>query len=412
MRGGATPEAVEPISACRSCGAANLLPVLDLGATPLANELRQDANAEQARYPLAIALCSACTLVQNSHRVPGAILFGRGYPYFSSVSTAYLEHARRHALELIASRGLGPQSLVVEAASNDGYLLRNFVERGIPVLGIDPAEGPAAAARASGVETRIAYFGLDLARELRNDGLRADVVIGNNVLAHVDDVNDFVAGVATLLRENGVAAFEAPYLVDLVERCAFDTIYHEHNCYFSLTSLRSLFERHGLHLLDVRRLTVHGGSLRVFAGFRGSASSAVGQHLVAEEALGLGEPAYYDAFRERVRDVLSKLRALLADLRAQGKHVAAYAAAAKGAVICSVANLDTTDVAYVVDRNPHKQGHFMPGSQIPIVGPDRLESDPPDYLLLFAWNLADEIRAQLTSFRGRFIVPIPEPRVL
>jgi SAM-dependent methyltransferase len=401
-----------PITICRSCGSKSLDAVLDLGSTPLANELREDPTQKQIEYPLAVVLCRACTLVQNSHRVPGEILFGQSYPYFSSVSTAYLDHARQNALELIEARELGSDSLVIEVASNDGYLLKNFVERGIPVLGIDPAEGPAAMARESGIATRVEYFGVEVAQRIRDEGLRADVILGNNVMAHVDDINDLVAGVALLLRDDGVAVFEAPYLVDLVQRCAFDTIYHEHNCYFSLTALQHLFTRHGLQLLDLRRLDVHGGSLRIYAGSSGEPSPAVKECLAQEEALGLAELGYYESFGERVDGILGSLRTMLAELRAEGKQVAAYGAAAKGAVITSVAGLDESDISYVVDRNPHKQGRYMPGSQIAIVSPARLESEPPDYLLLFAWNLAQEIRSQLTGFHGRYIVPIPEPRVL
>jgi SAM-dependent methyltransferase len=400
------------VETCRSCGAGQLEALLDLGSTALANELPSEPGTDQIQYPLGVVLCSACSLVQSSYRVPGRILFGQGYPYFSSVSPAYLAHARENALELIETRALGQKSLVVEVASNDGYLLKNFVEKGIPVLGIDPAEGPAAAARDAGVPTSVEYFGSEVAARLREEEGPADLILGNNVMAHVDDVNDLAAGVAALLHEDGVGVFEAPYVVDLVDRCAFDTIYHEHNCYFSLTALKSLFERHGLGLQDVRRLKIHGGSLRIFVGRSGETTPAVESLLASERERGVDSRPYYDSFSQRVTHIVQTLGSMLREFNSQGKLVAAYGAAAKGSVISSVAGFGPEDIAYVVDRNPHKQGRYMPGGTIPIVPPERLESDPPDYLLLFAWNLADEIRSQLPSFKGRYIVPIPEPRIL
>jgi SAM-dependent methyltransferase len=350
--------------------------------------------------------------VQTTYWVSGEVIFGGDYPYYSSYSTGYLRHARDHALELIETRGLGPESLVVEIASNDGYLLRNFVERGVPVLGIDPAGGPAETARGIGVPTLEEYFGSDLARRLRAEGRGADVVLGNNVLAHVDDPNQLAAGVAVLLKPEGVAIFEVPYLVDLVERCAFDTIYHEHNCYFSLRALQNLFERHGLHVIDVRRLEVHGGSLRVSVSSRGEEQTAVGELRSLEDRLGVANTGFYQQFAQRVEAVMSGLRDLLIRSRDRGERVAAYGAAAKGATLANASGIGRDLVEYVVDRNPAKQGRFLPGVHIPIVPPERLQEDPPDLLLVFAWNLLPEIRAQLGAFPGRFLVPIPEPRIL
>lgn len=379
---------------------------------PLANTLPVDADAPEEHHPLAVALCRDCALVQTTWWVAGGVIFGGDYPYFSSYSTAYLGHAREHALALIAERGLGPRHLVVEIASNDGYLLRNFAEAGVPVLGIDPARGPAEAARRAGVPTREAWFGSALANALREEGLAADVLLANNVLAHVDDPNDLAAGVAELLAPGGVAVFEFPYVADLVDRCAFDTIYHEHNLYLSLVAFERLFERQGLRVVDLRRLGVHGGSLRVTLAHRGEASPAV-RHLREEEArLGLAEPAFYRSFAERVAGVTRALRERLEELRAQGLRVAGYGAAAKAATLANVAGLGPEHVAFVVDRNPAKQGRHLPGVGIPITGPERLERDPPDVLLIFAWNLAEEIRSQLDGFGGRFLVPIPEPRFL
>jgi SAM-dependent methyltransferase len=400
------------ITACRSCGSVELVKVLDLGSTPLANELTASPDEKQEKYPLGLVVCKHCSLAQTSFQVSGKVIFGRDYPYYSSVSTAYLDHARQHALELIDSRQLGPKSLVVEVASNDGYMLQNFVEKGIPVLGVDPAEGPAMKAREVGVDTLVDYFGTGVALEICSRRGTADVILGNNVMAHVDDINDLVEGVSVLLDTSGVAVFEAPYVVDLVERCAFDTIYHEHNCYFSLTSLKHLFERHDLILFDVRHLPIHGGSLRIVAGRGRESSQAVRDMLAAEKESGIDSPIYYEDFGNRVGIVLESLRIMLTEFRRSGKRVAAYAAAAKGAVICNLAGFGSDDIIYVVDKNPHKQGRYMPGNSIPIVSIEHLAADPPDYLLLFAWNIADEIRAQLTEFKGQYIIPIPEPRIL
>ena len=401
-----------PVEQCRSCGGARLEVVLDLGRTPLANALPTDPSALEPTYPLAVAMCRDCALVQTTYWVSGEVIFGGDYPYFSSFSTDYLRHARDHALELIETRALGPESLVVEIASNDGYLLRNFVEKGVPVLGIDPARGPAETARGIGVPTLEEYFGSDLARRLRADGQRADVMLANNVLAHVDDPKELAAGVALLLKPEGVAVFEVPYLVDLVERCAFDTIYHEHNGYFSLRALENLFQPHGLHVIDVKRLEIHGGSLRVSVAPKSAKQTAVGELRSLEDRLGVANVDFYRQFAQRVETVTRGLKDLLERLRAEGKRVAAYGAAAKGATLSNAAGLGPDLVAYVVDRNPAKQGRFLPGVRIPIVPPERLQEDPPDVLLVFAWNILPEIRAQLEDFPGRFLVPIPEPRIL
>ncbi len=401
-----------PVERCRSCGSRPLEPVLDLGATPLANRLPASADAPEERHPLAVALCLDCALLQTTWWVAGEVIFGGDYPYFSSYSTAYLAHARDHVRELIASRSLGTRHRVVEIASNDGYLLRNFVEAGIPVLGIDPARGPGEAARRAGVPTRVASFDLALAETLRDEGMAADVLLASNVLAHVDDPNELAAGVAALLAPEGVAVFEFPYLVDLVEGCAFDTIYHEHNLYLSLRAFECLFERHGLRVVELRRLAVHGGSLRVTVARRGEPSEAVRALRAEEERLGIAEPRYYRSFAERVGTLRRSLRECLDSLRAQGLRVAGYGAAAKAATLANVAGLSREQVAFVVDRNPAKQGRYLPGVGIPIVPPAHLEQEPPDVLLVFAWNLASEIRGQLEGFRGRFLVPIPEPRFL
>jgi SAM-dependent methyltransferase len=310
---------------------------------------------------------------------------------------------------------LGPESLVVELASNDGYMLKNFKQRGIPVLGIDPAEGPAGAAETAGIPTLREFFTADVARRLRAEGRRADVVIANNVLAHVPDLNGFVEGIGILLADSGVAVIELPYVKDLVEHCEFDTIYHEHLCYFSVTALDRLFARHGLCLNHVEQLAIHGGSLRLYVERRPKRAEGVSGLLDEEARIGLDRFAYYQGFARRVQTIRESLLGLLRDLKRDGKRVAAYAAAAKGATLINYVGIGTDLVDYVVDRNTHKQGCYMPGQHLPIRPPERLLEDLPDYVLLLAWNFADEImrqQAQYLEHGGAFIVPVPTPKVI
>jgi SAM-dependent methyltransferase len=406
-------------AACRSCGTKGLEPVLDLGLMPLSDGLltREQLDQPEARYPLDVGFCPACTLVQILETVPPEVLFGHDYPYFSSFSDHLLKHSRDNALSLIASRRLGPASLVVELASNDGYLLRNFVEKGVPVLGIDPAPGPAGAAQKIGVPTLNTFFTEDLAARLVGEGKRADVIIGNNVLAHVADTNGFVRGMAMLLKDDGTTSIEVPYLRDLIDHCEFDTIYHEHLCYFSVMALDALFRRNGLFLNHVERLPIHGGSLRLFAGRRERVQTSVRNLLAEEKSLGMDTPAYYRSFGDRVRAIGDTLRAMLQGFRKEGKSIAAYGAAAKGAIMVNyalgAAGADLID--FVVDRNVHKQGKFMPGVHIPILPPDQILGRMPDYVLLLPWNFKDEILRQQDEYRragGKFVVPIPSPVVV
>jgi len=405
------------IDRCRSCSSPDLQIVLNLGHQPLANALPRpsDPPAAEAALPLEIALCRTCALVQVTERVPPDILFASDYPYYSSVSPALLRHSAEHVTDLVSRRPLGPESLVVEVASNDGYLLKNFVAAGIPVLGIDPAAGPAEAARRIGVHTLTSFFSTDLARDLVAEGHQADVILGNNVLAHVDGINGFVAGFALLLKPDGIAEFEFPWLVDLVEKCAFDTIYHEHVFYYSLTALEPLFARHGLHLNEAVRLPIHGGSLRITVSRQPGRSNGLEALLAQERRLGVDQLDWYGGFADRVSQVRTALRALVADLRARGHRIAAYGAAAKGATLLNFAGLTAADIDYAVDRNPHKQGRLMPGSRLPIRPPEALDSERPDHLLLLAWNFAEEIMAQQAAYAangGQFIVPVPVPRVV
>ena len=403
---------------CRSCGEPGLLPFLDLGTTPLADALvdTDGLDRDEARYPLRVAFCPHCTLVQILDEVDPQRLFVDNYLYFSSWSDRLLDHARQHAERLIVERGLDRHSLVLEIGSNDGYLLRNFVDHGIPVLGLDPAPGQALAANAAGVPTRAEFFGLDLARELVASGHHADVIIANNVLAHVPDLNGFVQGLAELLAADGVITIENPWVRDLVQRVAFDTIYHEHFSYFSTTAVRGLFRRHGLFLNDVEYFPdLHGGTLRWTIGRTDVTTSAAREVLADEVTSGVTEFAYYADFGRQVTDLRARLRALLQGLKADGRRLAAYGAAAKGSTLLNYAGIGTEWIDFVVDRNPHKHGRFMPGVHVPIRPTEALLEEQPDDVVLLAWNFADEIVAQQSEYRrrgGRFIVPVPEPAVL
>lgn len=405
-------------TSCRSCGSSDTEVFLSLGKLPLPDALlRPDQLDEpEPRYPLDVAFCPDCSLVQILEDVPPQTLFVDNYLYFSSYADALLEHARRHALRLIEERGLGPDSLVVEIASNDGYLLRNFAEHDIPVLGIDPAPDQAAAAREAGVPTLERFFGVALARELVDQGRRADVIIANNVMAHVPDLNGFLAGMAVLLADDGVITVENPYVRDLIRDVEFDTIYHEHMSYFSCTAVDELARRHGLWLNRVEEFPeLHGGTLRWTLGHHDQREGSVTAALASERVEGLTERDYYADFGARVDRTRQRLRDLLEGLRADGARIAAYGAAAKGSVLLNAVGIGPELVEFVVDRNEHKQGMHMPGVHLPIRDPSALLDEQPDYVLLLAWNFRDEIVAQQAEYRrrgGRFIVPVPEPKVL
>jgi SAM-dependent methyltransferase len=402
--------------ACRACGQPGLEVVLSLGQTPLANSLLtvEQLAASERTYPLDLAFCPHCALVQITETVPPEELF-RNYFYFSSFSDTMLQHAEAITRRLSQERGLGADSLVVEIASNDGYLLQYYARAGIPVLGIDPARNVAQVAEERGVPTICDFFGAELAAQLAREGRTADVIHANNVLAHVADLNGVVEGVSGLLKPDGVAVIETPYVKDMVDQLEFDTIYHEHLCYYSLPALTRLFRRHGLTIQDVERLAIHGGSLRVFAGRRQEASARAQALLQEERDWGVEKSDFYQSFGGRVAHLRAALRDLLAALKAQGNRIAVYGASAKGSTLLNYCGIGRDSLDYVVDRSTVKQGLYTPGTHLPICAPERLLQDQPDYVLLLTWNFADEILSQQAAYRragGRFIIPIPEPRII
>lgn len=403
---------------CRSCDAGELLPIVSLGAQPLANSYPrpEDLRQPEARYPLDLVRCVACQLVQITEVVPPEQLF-RDYLYLSSYSTTMLAHAQALVERLIGERKLGSGNLAVEVASNDGYLLQNYVRAGVPVLGIEPARNVAEIAeRERDVRTIAEFFGADIAARLRAEGVRADVLHANNVLAHVADLNGFVAGFKLLLADDGVIVSESPYLQSFLERVELDTIYHEHLYYYSLTALDQLFRRHGLVIEDCEPLAIHGGSLRIFARHANVAtpSERVQRMLADERAWGVDRPEPYRRFAAEVARVQRELAEFVRGLRREGKSVCAYGAAAKGTVLLNAAGLGTAEIDFVCDKSALKQGRVMPGVHVPIVPPAELLARQPDYCLLLVWNFADEIRreqAEWLARGGRFILPMPNVRL-
>jgi hypothetical protein len=401
--------------ACRACGGRDVERVLSLGRLPLVNALVEpDSEEPDERYPLDVVRCRGCTLVQITETIPPDTLF-RQYAYFSSYSDTMLDHARRFATAAVVELELDGDSLVVEAASNDGYLLRFFAERDVRVLGIEPARNVAEAARAQGIETVTEFLDEPLARRLVAERGTADLVVANNVLAHVPDLHGFVGALRALAGGRGRVVIEVPYLRDLVDGLAFDTIYHEHLSYFTVTSLKPVLDAHGLAIERVERHPVHGGSLRVHASAGVTAGDGVEGLLAEEEAWGVAGVRRFAEFAAAVDALRGELHELVASLGASGATTAAYGAAAKGVVLANVCGLDSTLVRFVVDRNPEKQGKLLPGVRIPVAAPEALVRERPDYCLLFAWNLAAEIVAQQAEYverGGRFIAPVPTPRVL
>ena len=403
---------------CRGCGSA-LKPVVSFGKMPIANGfLTEDQFADEFFSDLGVGFCGNCSLVQLTEVLEPGKLYHENYAYFASTSARMVEHFSRFAIEASALVAGDEDPFIVEIGSNDGYLLRNYAEAGVPVLGIEPASNVAVVAREEyGIPTVTEFFTEEFAGKLRAEGKRADVIHANNVLAHVPQQNEFVRGIGNLLSDEGVAVIEVPYLRDLVEKCEFDTIYHEHLCYFSVTALNNLFARNGLEIVDVERISIHGGTLRLFVSNQGvsTASGAVQAILTDESEIGMDRYGYYEGFAQRIEALKTSLRKTLKDLNSQGKTIAGYGAAAKGAVLLNYFGLGSAEISYVVDRNPAKQSRFMPGVQIPISSPARLLEQKPDYLLLLAWNFVDEIIRQQAEFAktgGKFIIPVPEVKII
>lgn len=403
---------------CRSCDSHDGKLLLDLGLQPLANNLLrpEDLDKPEPKFPLRLAVCKSCWLLQITDLVPPVDLFSE-YLYFSSFSDALLNHSRQAVEQHIADFGLNARSHVVEIASNDGYLLQNFVKARIPCLGIEPAANIAKVALEKGIETVGEFFGREVAHKLATAGRQADLIIGNNVFAHAPYTNDFVAGLKTLLKPDGRIALEFPYAADLVEHTEFDTIYHEHVFYFTLTALQPLFARHGLTIFRVQRLPIHGGSLRLFAGHTGAhpVEKSVTDLLAEEARKGVSSLAYYEGFGNQVRAIREELVALLAKLKQAGKRIAAYGASAKGSTLLNFCAIGADVLDFVVDRSTYKQGRLTPGTHIPIAAPEELLTRRPDYTLLLTWNFAEEILAQQQAYReagGKFIVPIPKVKVV
>jgi SAM-dependent methyltransferase len=405
---------------CRFCAEPLRHTFVDLGMSPLCESfLRADQlDQMEAFYPLHVHVCDKCWLVQLEAYVTGEEIFTE-YAYFSSYSDSWLAHAQKYTRQMIARFDLTPRHLVMEVASNDGYLLQYFVEQGIPALGIEPAANVAAAAVKKGVPTLVKFFGRETATELAAEGKRADLIAGNNVLAQVTDLNDFVAGLKIVLAPTGVITIEFPHLMRLVAENQFDTIYHEHYSYFSLLTAERIFAAHGLALFDVEELPSHGGSLRIFARHaddRTHATTAALESLRARErSAGLEGLAYYASFAAQVRETKRKILTFLIDARRAGKTVVVYGAPGKGNTLLNYCGIRTDFLDYTVDRNPYKHGRYCPGTHIPIHAPDRIRETQPDYVFVLPWNLKREIIAQLGYIRewgGQFVIPIPEVQVI
>ena len=406
---------------CRFCHTPLEHTFADLGMSPISNAfLKSDQlNLKESFYPLHAYVCSGCLLVQLEQFESPDTIFNEEYAYFSSFSDTWLKHAKEYADEMVRRFDFDQSSFVVEIASNDGYLLQYFVEKKIPVLGVEPSANVADAARKKGVDTLVKFFGVNTAKELAAKGRQADLLLGNNVLAHVPDLNDFVAGMKILLKAQGVITMEFPHLLRLMRENQFDTIYHEHFSYFSFLTVEKVFARHGLTIFDVQELSTHGGSLRIFAKHaadgRKDVTSAVKSVLKEERGAGLDKLPTYAEFAEKVRMTKRKLLQFLVQAKENGKSIVAYGAPAKGNTLLNYCGVRSDFIDYTVDRSPHKQGMFLPGTHIPIHEPDRIFHTQPDYLLILPWNLKEEIVRQMSGIRGwggQFVVPIPEVTVI
>lgn len=408
-------EAIPAIHGCRSCGSERLVSVYDMGDLPPSDGFTADGRTPDNLYPQEVVFCEDCTLVQLRHTVPRELLFSDEYRYFSSFTQTVVDNARENVTEAIERFHVTADDLIVELASNDGYLLKFARDRGIPVLGIDPAKKPVEAARAAGIDTIHAFFTEELGSILASEGKRAKLLFAANVLAHVSDTAGFVRGIKHLLADDGTAIVECPYLKDLIDHREFDTIYHEHICYFSLTALDRLFRRQGLFLNDVKLIPIHGGSLRLFVQHR-EHQSAYLEGLLADEArLGLTKPAAFRAFADEVRGLGERLKAMLGKLKAEGKSIAGYGAAAKGTILLNHFGIGPDMIPIIADKNTHKHGLFVPGVKIPVVSPDEMLARRPDAIVILPWNHRTEIMRQLQPFKdqgGVFVIPVPEPTIV
>ena len=402
---------------CRHCHAEVSLSFIDLATAPPSNAYLkpEQLTAPETYFPLRVRVCTSCWLVQTEDYADHADLFASDYAYFSSVSSAWLAHSRRYFEMIVRRLGLGPRSTVIEVAANDGYLLQYVREAGIPCLGIEPTASTAAASRAKGIEVVEEFFGESLGQRLAQQGRRADLMVANNVLAHVPAINDFITGFALALKPDGIATFEFPHLLRMVEECQFDTIYHEHFSYLSLVAVERVLARNGLVVFDVEELPTHGGSLRVYAQRLASGQrpveAAVPAMLGRERAAGVESVGYYAGFQRRADDIRDGLMAYLIEARREGRRIGAYGAAAKGNTLLNYAGVHAGLLPWVVDRSPAKQGMYMPGSRLPIVNEDHLRRERPQDVLLLAWNLKEELVEQLHYIRewgGRFVVAVPE----
>jgi SAM-dependent methyltransferase len=409
----------ESIYRCRFCQAPLRHTFVDLGLSPLCETYitAEQLSAPETLYPLHSFVCESCFLVQLPEHVSPAAIFEE-YAYFSSYSESWLEHAKSYAQAMTEQLTLGPKSLVIELASNDGYLLQYFLEQGVPVLGVEPARNIAEVAIAKGIPSITEFFGASLARELTNEGRQADLLLGNNVLAHVPDINDFVAGMKILLKPRGVITIEFPHLLRLIEENQFDTIYHEHFSYLSFITVEEIFTAHGLRVFDVEQLTTHGGSLRIHACHAEDLSrtrSARASKLHEEEvSWGVHRLERYTAFTERVEATRRAILTFLIEIKNQGETIAGYGAPGKGNTLLNYCGIRSDLLAFTVDRSTYKQGKFTPGMRIPIFPPEHIHEMKPDYVFILPWNLKDEIRQQMASIRdwgGKFVVPIPEVTV-
>ncbi|MFT6556168.1 methyltransferase domain-containing protein [Sneathiella sp.] len=405
---------------CRFCNSDLTQTFVDLGKTPLANSYlkNEEAIASEKSYPLHARVCGNCFLVQVEDAVPAEDIFS-DYAYFSSFSDSWVEHARQYSVKLIDMLGLTDTSMVMEVASNDGYLLKHFVAQGVQVLGIEPAANVAKTAEKSGVKTEVAFFGKETAERLSSQGLRADLMAANNVMAHVPDINDFISGFTILLADKGVLTIEFPHLLNLIEKVQFDTIYHEHYSYLSLVTVEKILAAHGLKVFDVEELSTHGGSLRIYACKSDCSAYPDGEGLRSvrkkEATAGMATLDAYAGFTPKVEETRRSVLAFLKDAKADGKKVAAYGAAAKGNTLLNYCNVGTDLISFVVDRNPEKQNTLLPGSHIPVYATEHIAEEKPDYVLILPWNLAAEISADMShisEWGGRFAIPVPTLHLL